>query len=101
MIKSIFVETLGNSPQIKVLDCLIGGHMFSWTLMDIKDSTGVSYATLKYLLPKMLEKKLVVIDKKVGKAKLYKINLKNPAIKHLMAFDWSLIKQSINMEESV
>jgi predicted transcriptional regulator len=91
--KSIFVETLGNSPQVKVLDCLIGGHMFSWTLMDIKNSTEVSYATLKYLLPKMLKNKLVVIEKKVGKAKLYKLNLENKAIKHLMAFDWNLARE--------
>jgi len=95
--KSIFVETLGNSPQIKVLDCLISGQAFSWTLMEIKNNVKVGYATLKYLLPKMLKKKLVIVDKKVGKAKLYKLNLKNPAIKHLIAFDWTLVKQEIGV----
>ncbi len=99
MNKTIFVETLGDSPQIKVLDCLIGGHMFTWTLRDIEDTSGVSYATLKYLLPKMLKKKLVIIEKKVGKAKLYKLNLKNPAIKHLIAFDWKLVKEQAKKYE--
>ena len=58
--KSIFVETLGNSPQVKVLDFLIENQGCSWSLTEIKDETKTGYATLKYLLPKMLKKKLVV-----------------------------------------
>jgi len=97
MKKTIFSETLGNSPQVKVLDFLIDNHMHNFSLVEIKDGTNAGYATLKKLLPKMLEKKLVIIEKKVGKAKLYKINLENNAIKHLIAFDWSLVKQSIGV----
>ena len=93
--KTIFVETLGNSPQIKVLDFLISFQSFNYSLTEISKNTKVSYATLKYLLPKMLKKKLVVIEKKVGKANLYKINLNNKAVKYLVAFDWSLVKQNI------
>ncbi|MCK4239690.1 MAG: hypothetical protein KAX33_11240 [Candidatus Lokiarchaeota archaeon] len=99
MHKTIFRETLGDSPQVKVLDFLIDNHRCGWTLVEIKKETKTGYATLKYLLPKMLKKKLVVIEKKVGKSKLYKINLENEAIKHLMAFDWILVKQSVGIEE--
>ncbi len=98
MNKTIFVETLGDSPQVKVLDFLIENIRCGWSLTEIKNETKTGYATLKYLLPKMLKKKLVIVDKKVGKAKLYKINLENKAIKHLIAFDWSLIKQDIGVE---
>ena len=98
MSKTIFVETLGDSPQIKVLDFLISFHAFDYSLTEIFKNTKVSYATLKYLLPKMLKKKLVIITKKVGKANLYKLNLNNKAIKHLMAFDWSLVKQEIGVK---
>ena len=97
MNKTIFVETLGDSPQVKVLDFLIENERCGWTLVEIRDETKTGYATLKYLLPKMLKKKLVVIEKKVGKSNLYRINLKNKAVKHLMAFDWDLVKQSINV----
>ena len=36
--------------------------------------------------------------KKVGKANLYQINLKNKPVQHLMAFDWNLVKQVVNKE---
>ena len=99
MHNTIFRETLGDSPQVKVLDFLIENERCGWTLIEIKDETKTGYATLKYLLPKMLKKNLVIIEKKVGKSNLYRINLENKAIKHLIAFDWSLVKQSIGMGE--
>ncbi len=93
--KTIFVETLGNSPQIKVLDFLICFREFDYPLTELSKNTKVSYSTLKYLLPKMLKRKLVIITKKVGKANLYKINVENNAVRHLMAFDWQMIKDDI------
>ncbi len=93
--KTIFVETLGDSPQVKVLDFLIGFFAFDYSLIELSKNTKVSYSTLKYLLPKMLKRKLVIITKKVGKANLYKINVENRAVKHLMAFDWQMIKDDV------
>ncbi len=95
MNKTIFVETLGNSPQVKVLDFLIENQRCGWSLVEIKNETKTGYATLKYLLPKMLKRKLVIITKKIGKINLYKINVENKAVKHLMAFDWQMIKDDI------
>ena len=95
MKQSAFVNTLGKTPQIKVLDFLMDNVLSSYTLFEIKNETDTGYATLKYLLPKMLKDKLVIIDKKVSKANLYKLNTENKAIQHLMAFDWALVTQSI------
>jgi len=94
MRKTFFVDTLGNYPRIKILDFLMENSYESWTLVEIMKNSKVGYATLKYTMPLLLKKKIVLIDKKVGKAKLYKINTKNEAIRHLMAFDWALIKQA-------
>lgn len=91
--KTIFQETLGDSPQIKILDFLMENQRCGWTLVELRDNSKVGYSTLKIMLPELLKKELVIIDKKVGKSNLYKINLKNPAIKHLMKFDWSITKQ--------
>lgn len=86
--KTTFQKTLGDSPQIKVLDFLIENERDSWSLIEIKEGTKTGYATLKYLLPKMLKNKLVVIDKRVGKTNLYKINLENKSILHLKVWNW-------------
>lgn len=98
MKKTIFIETLGNSPQIKVLDFLMENYRDGWSLMEIKKNTKVGYSTLKVLLPKLLKRKLVIIKQQVGKAKLYSINTNNIVIKHLMAFDWALVKQVVREE---
>ena len=91
--KSFFQETLGGSPQIKVLDFFISNEHSAWNLMEIQSQAKVGYSTLKILIPELLEKELIVIERTIGKSRMYKINLKNPAVKHLMAFDWSLTKQ--------
>lgn len=93
--KTIFQETLGDAPQVKILNFLIENERTSWSLIEIKDNTNTGYATLKYMLPKMLKKNLVIIDKKVGKTNLYKINLDNEAIKHLKEFDWNITKKEV------
>ena len=98
MKKTIFRETLGNSVQIKVLDFLIANYSFNFTLTELMKNCKVGYSTLKIILPRMLKRKLVIIDKKVGKANLYKLNIDNPAIKYLMAFDWKSTKRVIDKE---
>lgn len=86
MKKSTFQETLGNYPQIKVLDFLIGKSESNFTLTEIHKNSKVAYVTLKYLLPNMLKKGLVIVEKKIGKVKLYRINLNNQSIVSLQEF---------------
>lgn len=81
----------GNSPNVKVVDFFLENSLFSFTLMEIHKDTKAGYATVKYLLPKLLKNKIVIIDKKVGKANLYKLNSSHKMIKHLLAFDTMLI----------
>ena len=93
--KTIFREIFGDSPQIKVLDFLLDNPKELWTLYEIRDETKTSYATLKKLMPKLLEKEIVIVKKKVGKSNLYSLNMKNPSVKQLIQLDWVSIKQAI------
>ena len=46
-------------------------------------------------LLKYLEKNNIVIKtRRVGKSDLYKLNVKNPAVKQLLKLDWNFIKGS-------
>jgi len=89
---SIFVEVFGNSPMIKVLDFLITFADFDYPLTEIAKNSGISYSTLQTFWYKLVENKIVVKTRRVGKSDLYKLNIANPAVKQLIKLDWNLTK---------
>jgi predicted transcriptional regulator len=93
--KTILREFLGDSPQVKVLDFFIDESIINngWSIVEINKETGVSYSTLKKLIPKLVKKKILIIDKKVGNIKFYKLDKKNEAVLKMIQFDWALVKQ--------
>lgn len=95
--KTLFRELLGDSPQVKVIDFFIDNYLINngWSLVEIKKETSTGYSTLKKLVPKLVKKKILVVDKKIGHIKLYKLNLKSEAVKKLISLDWQLVKQEV------
>jgi len=89
-----FLEIAGNSPNTRLMDFLIENDRDSWTLVEIKNQAGVGYSTLKELMPKLLEKEIVMITKKVGKSNLFRINKDNPIVKRFYA-----LYDTINKED--
>ena len=90
--ETIFVEVFGNNPIIKVLDFLITYQLFDYPLTEIARNSGVSYSTLQTFWGKLERNNIVVKTRRVGKSDLYKLNIKNPAVKQLVKLDWNLIK---------
>lgn len=81
--ESIFLEYVGESPRMRVLQHLIEGRDFDYTLTDMLHA-GVSWGTLNALVPKLAELGIVVKTRKIGRATLYKINKDNIAAKQLI-----------------
>ncbi|MAG47446.1 hypothetical protein CL617_02475, partial [archaeon] len=71
--ESIFLDYVGDSPRMRVLQYLIEGRDFDYTLTDMLNS-GVSWGTLNQLMPKFFELEIVIKTRKIGRATLYKIN---------------------------
>ena len=90
--KSFFLMQFGDTPQLRVLDFLIGFHFFDYPLTEIARNSGVSYSTLQTFWSKLEENCIVVKTRRVGKSDLYKLNTKNPAVKQLLKLDWNLMK---------
>lgn len=59
------------------MDFLIRNRNNSYNLVNIRSGAKVSYSSLKYTVPTLLKRKLIKIEKKVGKSKLYKINMQH------------------------
>lgn len=78
-----FLEIMGDTPTIRLLDFLIENDRDSWNLVEIRDNINIGYSTLKILLPKLLKENIVEIKKKVGKSNLYTINRNNEIVKKI------------------
>jgi len=97
--ESIFLGHVGDSPRMRVLQFLIEGRDFDYTLTDMLNAE-VSWGTLNTLIPKLLELEIVIKTRKIGRATLYRINLKNPIAKQFAEIYDSLIKKQLEkMEE--
>jgi hypothetical protein len=81
--ESIFLEYVGDTPRMRVMQYLIEGREFDYTLTDLLNA-GVSWGTLNDLVPRLAELGVVVKTRKIGRATLYKINPGNIAVRQLM-----------------
>ncbi|MDD4878391.1 MAG: hypothetical protein PHO02_05150 [Candidatus Nanoarchaeia archaeon] len=96
--ESIFLEHVGDSPRMRILQYLIEGRDFDYTLTDMLNA-GVSWGTLNSLVPKLEKLGIVVKVRKIGRATLYKISRQNETAKQLIALYDKLILQSLDEHE--
>lgn len=97
--ESIFLNYIGDSPRMRILQYLIEGREFDYTLTDMLNA-GVSWGTLNQLIPKLSELGIVVKTRKIGRATLYKINKDNFMAKQLIELYGRLILESIKEYEN-
>lgn len=82
--KSIFIDFIGDTPAIRLLDFLITSKGFDYSLTDFATDADMSWSTLHRIFPKFLKNKIVVSTREVCRAKLYKLNQNNPLVKKLI-----------------
>ena len=90
---TIFRETLGDTPVIRVLDFLMEGRGLDYSLSDIAENSNIGWTTLHRIWDKMLKSGLVKPTREIGRAKLFKLNEENPAVKELIKLYDLLIYQ--------
>lgn len=81
---SIFVETLGDSPQARVMDYLITSRGLPVHQSDVMRNSNVSKVTIIKIWSKFIEENIILYDRTIGKAKLYTLNEKNLVVKKLI-----------------
>lgn len=97
--KSVFLEVVGDTPTMRILQYFIEGRDFDYTLTDLADNSGVSWATLYTILPKLLKFGVIKVVRQIGRAKLYKINKENRIARNFIGLYDYLIKTSLTKLE--
>lgn len=78
--ESILTKTLGNSPKLRIVDFFLDNHLFDFTKKEVIEALGMSKQTFYKYFPELEEYGIVKVTRRIGKAKLYKINLEHPLV---------------------
>ncbi len=89
--KSLFLKAYGNNPKLNVLDFLVTFQEFDYSMKDIAKNAKIGYNTLKLFWKDLVDRKIVVQTRVVGKAKMYKLNKENPEVKEFIKLYWLVI----------
>lgn len=99
---TIFREALGDSPVIRVLDFLIEGRDLDYSLTDIAENSSIGWTTLHRIWDNLVKFKIVVPTREIGRAKLFKLNQENDAVKELIrVYDTLLYQETERYFEKV
>ena len=95
MRRTIFTESFGNSPTIRLLDFLMEGRNLDYSLTDIAKNSNIGWTTLHRIWQNLEKLEMVKQTRIIGKAKLYKLNMNNKVIKKLVnIYDLLLYQQT-------
>ena len=95
MEKNVFLEFVGDSPVNRLLDFLMTGRDFDYTLTDFAKKSGISWSTLHRIFPRFVKNKIVLQTRVIGRAKLYKLNTKNIVVQKFIALHDTILLQQL------
>ncbi|HLD49036.1 MAG TPA: hypothetical protein VJB11_01595 [archaeon] len=81
---SIFLETFGESPAIKVIDFFLIFDSFDYSKSQVSEETGISRITLDKIWDELIRQKIIVKTRNIGRAEMYKLNKESPRVKVLL-----------------
>lgn len=91
---SLFIEFMGDSPTIRVLDYLITYREVDFSITDIADNAGIGRATLYRIWDDLVKNDIITHTRNIGRAKLFTLNKENKKIQKLIE-----IHEMLTMEE--
>ncbi|MFH1225373.1 MAG: winged helix-turn-helix domain-containing protein [Candidatus Diapherotrites archaeon] len=99
--ESKFLAFMGDSPQMRILDFLITGREFDYSLSDIAEGAGVSWSTLHRIFPAMERSGIAAKTREVGRAKLYRLSTQKPEVAMLVSLYDSLAKKTLQTAREI
>ncbi len=85
--KSLFIEFMGDSPTIRILDYLLTERDLDFSITDMAKNSAIGRSTLYRIWQDLIKNKIILPTRVIGKAKLYKLNKDNVVIKKLVEID--------------
>src|SRR3990167_9542489 len=101
MPKSVFLQAEGNTPKNRIWGFLIVHSEYDYSMKDIARYSKVGYTTLKEIWIEFKSKNIVIETRVIGKAKMYKLNLKNPIVDKFIDYYWAVVENVVRRENNI
>lgn len=101
MQKSVFLQEEGNTPKNRIWGFLIVHSEYDYSMKDIARYSDVGYTTLKGIWKEFRGKNIVIETRVVGKAKMYRLNLKNPVVNKFIDYYWAVVDAVVRRENKI
>ncbi len=86
--ETLFLKFLGRDNSIiRVIDFLLDNEAFDYSKTDIAKGAGISRTTLLKIWKTLEDFGIVIETRKVGRAKMYKLNKNNPIVQKFIELD--------------
>src|SRR3989338_5695214 len=89
---NIFVEYFGDTPMVRILNFLILGKDFDYSMTEIAEGSHVGWTSFTRAWKELERKRVVVYTREIGRAKLYKLNTEDQTVQKLIKLHWEIIK---------
>ena len=96
--KSSFRVVFGNSPIVKVIDFFLDNREFDYSLTDIAKNADIGWSTLHQFWKEIVILGIVIKTRRIGRAELYKLNMKSSLVKKLIDLDITISKKLMQEE---
>ncbi len=90
--ESIFVEYFGDTPMVRILNFLMLGKDFDYSMTDIANGSHVGWTSFTRAWKELEKRKVVLYTRNIGRAKLFKLNTEDPTVQKLIKLHWEIIK---------
>jgi len=97
-IMSTFIDFMGNSPKVRVIDYLLTERDLDFSITDLAHNSNISRATLYRIWNSLIKYNIIVHTRIIGKAKLFKLNKNNNVIKKLIEIDEMLTEKELKLK---
>ena len=95
---SAFLKLEGNTVRNRIWSFLIVHSDFDYSMRDIAKFSKVSYTALKGIWKEFIKRKIVVHTRIVGKAKMFRLNMKNPQVEKFIDYYWSVVELEVERQ---
>ena len=85
--RSLLVKTLGTSPKLRIIDFFLDNPLQDFTKKEVMEALGMSKQTLHKYFPDLEKQGIIIVSRRIGRAKLYKINPNHPLTKLLRRYE--------------
>ncbi len=90
--ESVLIQSLGDTPKLHIIDFLIENILFDFSKKEMIEGSGVSAPTFNKYFNCLEKDGIVMVTRRFGKAKLYKLNRENQVVKFILEMESNLSK---------